>query len=1083
MPDPAAPELDAEAARKAAHKQQASPESDKARPATTMTEEEKVAYMLSRSKLAQRGDMFARKPYSAAAVNDMVRRKDQEALRQTGSTSGIRTAQAIGDAGHKVDSAIEEHGDLAKKADKMLPGPILETVQAAALAADASGTIAAKDDPERQKKARETKAAAAQAHSEGHDLLTSLRDTSSTVEDKTVFEKGRALAAFRGAGETVRAHNLARRAAITAGKDTIKPMSVDHTTGEAVPIKVDDGTVIDATLADRAREQKDARKEELATEKASLKSTAHDRLAGGDAEWDARMASNATEKAGLKSENAAMAASQKERRALDAVDLRKGYRYALHDDEQQEYHAARAIHQTASDNISAKHDEHVSGLQTSFDELNALGLRQKEADRAGRPRRSVTKAAAFSKKAELEGHEADVEKMRTKQTQAIDAKVTSLKSELDRAQGSTGFMSRMFGTARPATASPVEIQRLQDQIAHHERLSKQSVSDKSFVSTEFLSEEDQSALHDSMNKAGTLRREKETGLTEEQQRQHDALRTQLDAAKANADSGADQADITARDAHQGTVEKYRFVKTHGLTPEEHDAKLENEQRLLAIKQESKTGLTTDESNRLAAIAKERSDMKGLVKRTRAFATKHEGETVWQGRAGGVGTSYREDRAETSDADALAAKVNSGAKTAHRVGEVMEANLDKGRKAMEEGDHEHARNIGMSRAVQNIADMASSAAGGPAIGAPVQTGGKVLQGGADILGGATHDAADRASFAKHARAMTVGADGKTDQWHNVHDGVIDFHGAEDVPFEGGIKKGARQLLSVAKDEFGDDLKEAASDTVANSSVTKTLAEHASSLAAPVVAVGSDVAHNVVDHMESGAHAALGGVQGALGSAAEHVGGGVSDALGGAHEMLGGAAEQAQGLGDHVESGLDQVRGVIGDSSESVRGAIDEHAAALPGQVHDAVIEQASSKAGDVVDAGFDKADAALQDAPKEQEIIGAPIAPRTDVAGPDSHADPTPAVEPTTPDPIVDPAIPGPTPAPSPTIEHDLDADRPPAPPSPMPAPAKQRLPWWKRMWNAVKRGARSVGRGMRRVGNSIRRGVSAAGKWFRGLFS
>lgn len=84
------------------------------------------------------------------------------------------------------------------------------------------------------------------------------------------------------------------------------------------------------------------------------------------------------------------------------------------------------------------------------------------------------------------------------------------------------------------------------------------------------------------------------------------------------------------------------------------------------------------------------------------------------------------------------------------------------------------------------------------------------------------------------------------------------------------------------------------------------------------------------------------------------------------------------------------------------------------------------------------------------------------------------------DPVTAPTTESKVPAPAPT--HDPQ----PTPGTPDPAgptPGSQRLPWWKRMWNAVKRGARSVGRGVRNVGNSIRRGVSAAGQWFRGLFS
>ncbi len=61
----------------------------------------------------------------------------------------------------------------------------------------------------------------------------------------------------------------------------------------------------------------------------------------------------------------------------------------------------------------------------------------------------------------------------------------------------------------------------------------------------------------------------------------------------------------------------------------------------------------------------------------------------------------------------------------------------------------------------------------------------------------------------------------------------------------------------------------------------------------------------------------------------------------------------------------------------------------------------------------------------------------------------------------------------------------PAPgPGPGPAPApNQHLPWWKRLWRAVKRGARAVGRGVMRAGRAVKRGFSSMGRRIRSWFS
>lgn len=50
-------------------------------------------------------------------------------------------------------------------------------------------------------------------------------------------------------------------------------------------------------------------------------------------------------------------------------------------------------------------------------------------------------------------------------------------------------------------------------------------------------------------------------------------------------------------------------------------------------------------------------------------------------------------------------------------------------------------------------------------------------------------------------------------------------------------------------------------------------------------------------------------------------------------------------------------------------------------------------------------------------------------------------------------------------------------PGPNPGPAtKKQLPWWQRIWRAVKRGARAVGRGVMSAGRAVGRGVMSAGR-------
>ena len=995
----------------------------------------------------------------AQEAQEMIHRKDQAALSQTGSTRDDRMAQGVSKVGEAIHSGIKEHGGALKAVDELAGGPVVQTTEAIGLAMHAQGTISAKKDSTRQDIARQTKLEASQAHDEGSAALQEMRDNR-TPEGK--IDTDRARKAIGAAGLTVMAHNKARRAALAAGQDTMKTMSVEHTIGEKAPIPLKDGTVIDSTLGDQTRAYKDARVAELETEKTGLTETAEKRTgtfftkAAPEPEWQDHLAENAEEKKSLKADNSVIEKSAQERRQYAQVSL-KGYKYGLLDHEADDYHPARDAFEGANTNIADKHAEHLKGLQSSLDELNAQGEQQKHDDRHRDGLKTVfktDKAQPFSKKPHLESAQRRVTELRATQNKRINTRIASLKTQHDSAKSS---------------GNKIEQQRVQQLIDHHtDMLAKSQDKSGSFVSTEFLTREEQSQMHGSMDRVSKLEREKKTGLTEEQQAKHDAIRAKLDAAKANSDAGADDSDLATRDAHKDKVEHYRFVKKHGMTPDQHDTHLENEKRILELKKEKQTGLSTDDQKRLEDIDKERTGMKGMVKNSRAYAAKHEGETVWQGRAGGVGTDFRADRAETSDSDALAATVNKGAGTAHRVGEVMEANLEKGRDAMAAGDHEHARNIAVSRAGQNIADIASSAVGGPAIGTTVQTTGKVVIAGSDMVGGLTYAGADRAKFAEHARSMTVGADSKTDRWRKVHDSVIDFHGAEDVPFEGGVKKGARSLLNMGRQEFGDDIKGLASDTVTDSSLTKSIANTTAALAkpvadtvapvahslvdkaaplvkpigdaahslvdqaAPILEEGAKTAHNVVDQVSDGSHSLLQQAQDSVTPAVDHIPEvGVSTAAGdlvenaGQHlssQMNDTATKAHDAITQHVDDlptlAHDSISEHVDSLPDQAHEAIKEHVEGLPENLHDSVIDKAGTTAEDSVDKAFDTADAALTDKPKEPEVIGKPLEGRAAKEHPSSVTDPV--SEPEQPK-VPEPRPVGPTPAVGPSFLEQIRA--------------------------------------------------------------
>lgn len=197
----------------------------------------------------------------------MIRRKDEQALNATGTTSANRMAQSVSKGAGAVDRKLAAGGTTAKVVDK-LTGGFGETIQQVAVATQAQGMISAQKDTARQDAAQDTKKKASEAHEGLFNSLDSMRAAKTSGGG---YEPGQGGALLRGMGETVRAHNNARRAAIAAGRDTIKPISVDHTLGQEVPINVEDGTVIDSSLGDKAREHKDALKEGWTAEEKDLK--------------------------------------------------------------------------------------------------------------------------------------------------------------------------------------------------------------------------------------------------------------------------------------------------------------------------------------------------------------------------------------------------------------------------------------------------------------------------------------------------------------------------------------------------------------------------------------------------------------------------------------------------------------------------------------------------------------------------------------------------------------------------------------------------------------------------------------------
>ncbi len=461
----------------------------------------------------------------------------------------------------------------------------------------------------------------------------------------------------------------------------------------------------------------------------------------------------------------------------------------------------------------------------------------------------------------------------------------------------------------------------------------------------------------------------------------------------------DEQAIAARNQPRDTVDKFRFVKKHGMLPEEHDAKLAREQRLIELKKEKKTGLTTEEAAKLAAIRKERSDMKGLVKRTRAYVQKHEGETVKYGRAGGVGTSYNEDRAVTSAKDERLAALNSTARQMHRSGETLEGNLETAHKALESNDLEHARNIAMSHTAQNVGAMTANVLGvdGDVVRTAVQTTGKGLQVAGQMAGGLSSEGANRARFARDARSMEQGDGRNTIRGEQIRDQVIDFNASPQESF-GSVKQGAQMGLGMLREGGAfEPVNEMASDAAKNA-------------AAPIASAASEMVKASGGPVKELADNAISSTQ----EIAESAGNSLESTIGGAPEL------DSAGLSEAASGG-------IAGAANAAREAVDENLDSE--QVRDKIVDAAGEKGGEAVDGALDKVHDALNEKAKDTGPIGAPVAKRSGkTEGHDSAS--------------------------KSLAEIRASADR---------LMGQPRLTWWQRlkkrassMWRSVKRGASSM---------------------------
>lgn len=580
----------------------------------------------------------------------------------------------------------------------------------------------------------------------------------------------------------------------------------------------------------------------------------------------------------------------------------------------------------------------------------------------------------------------------------------------------------------------------------HDGVMKQIKQIKKTAKGRDLSDSEQAQIKALEARSADMKAFRDTGLTRDQRQERERRTSAIAGIKADATYGLTDEDHASLAHHKREIADLEETRKTGLTKAERkqlaDAKAEREEQ----KRTRATGLTTTDrqikqhlEDSRTAVYEGAAEDKDLIDRNLGKTVRKVGDKHYVGGLNST-DNVSEEEMEATVGGRAAQGARSFGDAVHFAGEVAEGSADTAQKYIKENKLGKAAAVTVGGAVKQAASTASAVTvpvlGGVAIKAGLEGGGKVLQGAGSAISAVANSAAEGQDQRDRQKELTTGQ-----RALDVRKHAIDFTGSN-APEEKGL---GSQLLDSASNlvsgagamlmgsDAGKDLKKDAVGMLPDQVSEKLGLNAPEEDDGPKKLTMENLQAATVDAVKGEAQDTAQGMAIATGTDM------VTKALAGHREDAPNAralkafnrehhkkkkAEENRAAGLARQSAVRQQR----DAARAADGPADPDGKAMQDMFAKPLEKQ--EKADADRQAGL-----ARQGAVRQQR--DAVRSANESAAGPERKS---------------------------------------------MKSLFRQRVPWWKRLVNAVRSGAKSVGRGVASIGRSIRHGVSSVGSWVRGLF-